>query len=189
MPNISRGTPAPVLHLQRPSTWLTWHSYLFRPGVRVLDLACGDGRHALRAAQRGADVLGVDIAEARLETAREAAERLGVKVEFRSVDLTGTWPEFGVFDVVLLFDYLDRARMEDIKGLVRPGGVLLMGTFLEWQQALGWGPSGPEHLLAPGEILRLLAPFEWLHGREVFEPIEGNRTRAVASIAARRPSG
>jgi 2-polyprenyl-3-methyl-5-hydroxy-6-metoxy-1,4-benzoquinol methylase len=189
MPEIPRGTPAPVLYLQRPSTWLTWHGYLFRSGVRVLDLACGDGRHALRAAQRGATVVAVDVDEARLETAREAAERLNVTVDFRSVDLTGEWPEFGTFDVVLLFDYLDRARMEDIKALVRPGGVLLMETFLEWQQALGWGPTRAEHLLVPGEIARLLAPFEWLHGREVFEPVEGNKTRAIASIAARRPSG
>jgi 2-polyprenyl-3-methyl-5-hydroxy-6-metoxy-1,4-benzoquinol methylase len=157
--------------------------------VRALDLACGEGRHALRAAQLGAEVVGVDRAEVKLETAREAAERLRVKVDFRSVDLSGAWPALGHFDVVMLFDYLDRARMEDIKGLVRPGGVLLMETFLEWQQALGWGPGRTEHLLVPGEISRLLAPFEWLHGREVFEAIEGNRTRAVASIVARRPSG
>jgi 2-polyprenyl-3-methyl-5-hydroxy-6-metoxy-1,4-benzoquinol methylase len=189
MPEIPRGTPAPVLYLQRPSTWLTWHGYLFRPGVRVLDLACGEGRHALRAAQRGAQVVGVDIDEAKLETAREAAERLAVTADFRSVDLTGEWPDLGVFDVVLMFDYLDRARIDAVKALVRPGGVLLMETFLDWQKALGWGPTRAEHLLEPGEIVRLLAPFEWLHGREVFEAVEGNKTRAIASIAAQRPSG
>lgn len=186
MPDITRGAPPPVLYLPRPSTWLLWHDYLFRPGMRVLDLACGEGRHALKAAQWGATVTAVDHDETKLETGREAAERLGVTVDFQSVDLTGEWPELGEFDMVLMFNYLDRSRVADVKGAVAPGGVLLMETYLEWQRALGWGPSKAEHLLQPGELTRLVAPFELLHGREVFEPIDSTKVRAVASIAAQK---
>jgi hypothetical protein len=71
-----------------------------------------------------------------------------------------------------------------VRGLVAPGGVLVMETYLEWQRALGWGPGKREHLLAPGELARLVAPLETLHGREVFEPVESNKVRAVASIVA-----
>jgi SAM-dependent methyltransferase len=187
MPDLTRGTSPPVLYLPRPSTWLTWHDYLFPPGVRVLDLACGEGRHALRAAQWGAKVVALDNDEAKLETGREAAGRLGIEVDFRLADLTGEWPSLGTFDVVLVFNYLDRARIEDIKAAVRPGGTLLMESYLEWQRALGWGPTKDEHLLAPGELARLIAPFEVLHGREVFEPLDASKIRAVASVAARKP--
>lgn len=186
MPDLTRGAPAPVLYLPRPSTWLMWHDYLFQPGMTVLDLACGEGRHALKAAQWGATVTAVDADDTKLETGREAASRLGVSVDFRCVDLTGSWPEFGAFDVVMLFNYLDRDRMPDIRELIAPRGFLFMETYLEWQKALGWGPSKPAHLLNPGELARLAAPLETIHGREVFEPVESNKVRAVASIVAQR---
>ncbi len=186
MPDLSPGAPPPVLYLPRPSTWLVWHDYLIRPGQRVLDLACGEGRHALKAAQWGASVTALDRDDAKLELGREAAGRLGVEVDFQTVDLTGEWPDLGSFEVVLLFNYLDRDRMEDVKRMVAPGGLLIMETFLEWQRALGWGPTSDDHLLQPGELARLASPFEALHGREVFEPVEGNQVRAVASIVAQR---
>ena len=184
MSDLTRGSPPPVLYLPRPSTWLTWHDYLFGPGVTVIDLAAGEGRHALKAAQWGAAVTAVDREDTKLDTGRDAASRLGVSVDFQVVDLAGPWPAFGTFDVVLVFNYLDRARMDDVRGLVAPGGVLVMETYLEWQRALGWGPEKSEHLLAPGELARLVAPLEPLHGREVFEPVESNKVRAVASIVA-----
>lgn len=188
MPDLTRGAPPPVLYLPRPSPWLTWHDYLFRPGMTVLDLACGEGRHALKAAQWGATVTAVDCEETKLETGREAASRLGVTVDFRSADLEGAWPEFGSFDVVMLFNYLDRDRMAEVLGLVGPGGLLFMETYLEWQRALGWGPTKDAHLLAPGELAMLAAPLEVLHGREVFEPVDANKVRAVASIVAQKRS-
>jgi 2-polyprenyl-3-methyl-5-hydroxy-6-metoxy-1,4-benzoquinol methylase len=189
MTDLTRGSPPPVLYLPRPSTWLTWHDYLFRPGVRVIDLAAGEGRHALKAAQSGASVTAVDADQGKLEIGREAASRLGVTVDFRCADLSGAWPDLGTFDVALVFNYLDRARLAEVRNLLAPGGVLVMETFLEWQRALGWGPSRPEYLLAPGELARLVAPLEILHGREVFEPVEGNRVRAVASIVAQKRPG
>jgi SAM-dependent methyltransferase len=152
-----------------------------------LDLACGEGRHALKAAQWGASVVAVDNDEAKIETGREAAARLGVEVDFRLVELTGDWPVLGEFEVVLVFDYLDRGRMQDLKATVRSGGTLLLESYLEWQRTLGWGPTRDEHLLAPGELARLVSPFEVLHGREVYEPVDANRIRAVASVAAQKP--
>lgn len=189
MPDLTRPAPPPgPIYLPRPSTWLLWHDYLVRPGMTVLDLACGEGRHALKAAQWGATVVAVDKDDTKLETGREAASRLGVNVDFRCVDLAGAWPDIGAFDVVLVFNYLDRARMPDIQRLVGTRGLLMMETYLEWQQALGWGPSSAEHLLQPGELARLAAPMETLHGREVFEPVENNKVRAVASIVAQKRS-
>lgn len=176
----------PVSRLPRPSTWFFWQAHFIRPGTRVLDLACGEGRHGLAAAALGAHVLGVDKDSEKLDTARDIASLRGLHAEFQCVDLEGPWPDLGVFDVVLVFNYLDRARMPRVTAAVAPEGVLLMETFLAAQKELGWGPSNPEHLLAPGELTQLVQPLEVVHGREVLEPVDAERWRAVASVVARR---
>jgi 2-polyprenyl-3-methyl-5-hydroxy-6-metoxy-1,4-benzoquinol methylase len=150
----------------------------------VLDLACGRGRHSLAAAALGAEGVGLDRDENKLATAREHAAEQGLTVDWRTVDLTGTWPDLGSFDAVLIFNYLDRARMPAIRELIRPGGILMMETFLTAQRELGWGPTSDDHLLRPGEIARLAAPLVIQHGREVLEPVDAERWRAVASIVA-----
>ncbi|HEU5050651.1 MAG TPA: class I SAM-dependent methyltransferase [Gemmatimonadales bacterium] len=153
--------------------------------MRVLDLAGGEGRHAIAAAARGADVLLVDRDSAALETATTVARALGVAVRTRVVDLERPWPDFGVFDAVLVFNYLDRSRMDSVRAAVAPGGLLILETFLEAQRTQGWGPDDPAHLLRAGELARLVAPLSVLHGREALEPVEGNRWRAIASVVAR----
>jgi SAM-dependent methyltransferase len=154
--------------------------------MRVLDLACGEGRHSLAAAILGASVIGVDQDEARLATARELAEAHELDVEWQVVDLEGPWPELGRFDAVLVFNYLDRARMPEIRDLVAPRGLLMMESFLTSQRELGWGPASEDHLLRPGELAALAAPLRILHGREALEPIDAERWRAVASVVAVR---
>lgn len=153
--------------------------------MRVLDVAGGEGRHAIAAAARGANVLLVDRDRAALDAAAAAARPLGVTIDTRLVDLEQPWSDLGIFDAVLVFNYLDRSRMSDVRAAVAPGGILLAETYLESQRAQGWGPESPEHLLRPGELAQLVAPLTVLHGREVLEPVEGNRWRAIASIVAR----
>ena len=182
-----RPAPAPLeARLPRPSTWFTWHDHLLGPGVRVLDLASGEGRHAIAAALLGASVTAVDADAAALERGREAAAARALDIDWREVDLTHQWPDLGTYDVVLLFNYLDRARMDQVRSLVAPGGALLMETFLVAQRHLGWGPQSDDHLLVAGELNRLAAPLAVAHGREVIEPVEGDRWRAVASVFAQR---
>jgi hypothetical protein len=108
------------------------------------------------------------------------------ETDWRAVDLESDWPELGVFDAVLMFNYLDRKTMSRIVDLVAPGGVLMMETFLTTQRAFGWGPSNEDHLLRMGEIRTLALPLEVVHGREVIEPVDTERWRAVAGVVAER---
>jgi 2-polyprenyl-3-methyl-5-hydroxy-6-metoxy-1,4-benzoquinol methylase len=177
---------SPVTRVPRPSTWFFWQAHFLRSGTRVLDLACGEGRHALAAAALGARVKAVDRDNDKLASGRELAAARGITIEFDCVDLEGPWPAFGKFETVLIFNYLDRARMPEVLDCVAPGGVLIMETFLEAQLELGWGPTNPAHLLKAGELTRLVGPLEVVHGREVLEPVDAERWRAVASVVARR---
>jgi 2-polyprenyl-3-methyl-5-hydroxy-6-metoxy-1,4-benzoquinol methylase len=152
--------------------------------MRVLDLACGEGRHSLAAAARGARVTAVDREQSRLAAARERAEAQGLSVEWVAADLDEPWPDLGCFDAVLVFNYLDRAKMPRIIELIEPGGLLMMETFLSTQRELGWGPTSGDHLLEPGELARLVDPLTIVHGREVIEAVDPERWRAVTSVLA-----
>lgn len=153
----------------------------------MLDLACGAGRHALPAAQRGAAVVAVDQDAERLHRLERLTREHRVSVEVVEADLTSWDPGDAAYDVVLLFNYLDRARMPDFLAAVRPGGHLLAETFLEQQRLQGWGPQSDDHLLASWELFELTRDFELIFGREVLEMIDG-RPAALASVLARRPA-
>jgi 2-polyprenyl-3-methyl-5-hydroxy-6-metoxy-1,4-benzoquinol methylase len=134
----------------------------------------------------GAKVVGIDRDAAKLSTAAQHATAKGLTIDWRELDLEGPWPELGTFDAVLVFNYLDRASMPRILQLVAPGGLLMMETFLEAQREAGWGPASMKHLLRPGELARLVAPFTVVHGREALETVDAERWRAVASVIAER---
>jgi tellurite methyltransferase len=131
----------------------------------------------------------IDRDSQRLAAGRARADEGGLTIDWRELDLVGSWPELGTFDAVLVFNYLDRASMPRILGLVAPGGLLFMETFLEAQREAGWGPASEEHLLRPGELARLVSPFKIVHGREALEPLDADRWQVVASIVARNSKG
>ena len=70
------------------------------PGARVLDVACGTGGVALRAARAGADVVGIDIAVDQLGKARHAADEEGLAVRFDEGDCQELPYSDGEFDAV-----------------------------------------------------------------------------------------
>jgi 2-polyprenyl-3-methyl-5-hydroxy-6-metoxy-1,4-benzoquinol methylase len=172
--------------VERPSSWFAWHAHRLKAGSRVLDLACGSGRHALAAAALGAKVVAIDKDAAALEIGRKEAKARQLEVTWKQQDLEADWPPLEGFDAVLVFNFLDRAHMPNIVAAVAPGGLLLMETFLEAQKAFGWGPSSDKHLLRSGELFKLVAPLVVIHGREAVEAVDNARWSAMASVLAAR---
>lgn len=104
--------------------------------ARVLDLACGWGRHSVALARSGFAVTGLDLSETLLGIARRRAERAGVAVEWVRGDMREL-PWRAEFDaVVSLFSSLGYfvSDEEDLRVLraahdaLRPGGFFLLET-------------------------------------------------------------
>ena len=72
-----------------------------KPGMKVLDVACGTGNLAIPAAKKVADVTGVDIASNLIEQARARAEAEGVKAKFDVGDAEDMPYGDGAFDLVM----------------------------------------------------------------------------------------
>jgi SAM-dependent methyltransferase len=73
----------------------------FPPGARALDAGCGEGDVAAWLASRGYAAVGVDVAEAALERARNAHGERPPSLRFARVDLSRSVPEGGPFQVVV----------------------------------------------------------------------------------------
>lgn len=112
---------------------LAWRLLDLRPGMSVLDLACGHGDLANRLAARGCQVTGLDSSAVFLDRARADAADAGISVEYVAGDMRQI-PWTGRFDRVVnwstAFGYFDdtanRAVLEGIARALRPGGRLAM---------------------------------------------------------------
>lgn len=105
-----------------------------KPGELVLDLCCGQGRHAVILASGGCNVTGLDLSEQYLKLTAEEAEKRGVPVETVRADMREI-PFEAHFDAVVnmfsSFGYLE-SEAEDAKVLssihraLKPGGRVLL---------------------------------------------------------------
>jgi tellurite methyltransferase len=168
--------------MAEPSPWLRANVDLLPPGGRLLDVACGRGRHALPLAAAGFRVHAVDRARSVLDDLRERAGQIGVKVETSEVDLEADVVDLGesAYDAVIVFRFLHRPLFPALKRALRPDGLLVYETFTVGQETRGH-PHNPRFHLQPGELLRLVAPLEVVRERE--GDFEGD---LLASVVARK---
>ncbi len=101
---------------------------LLRPmaALRILDLACGIGTHAIHWAKQGHAVTGVDLSETFVRHGRQAAERGSVRVEFRVADIRDlAYRE--EFDVVTWIEssFFSEEMARCVYRALRPGGYFI----------------------------------------------------------------
>lgn len=119
-----------------------------RPGIRVLDVACGTGNLAINAAKAGALVTGVDIAPNWLEQARMRAKRESVNVQFDEGDAEQLPYPNSSFDLIVsMFGVMFAPRPEyavaEMLRVCRPGGQIAMAN---------WTPGG-----FTGQLMKIMS--------------------------------
>ena len=142
---------------------------------RVLDAGCGSGEHALLAAARGADVVGVDVSPRAIDRARRKAGERGIAVRFEVADALSLGELGLTFDTVIdsglfhVFDDADRARyVTSLASVLPSGGTCYLMCFSDRQP----GTMGPRRVSQ--EELRAAFSDGWAVTSIVAEAFEVN---------------
>lgn len=130
-----------------PSPWVIRFSSLIPAHGRILDVACGSGRHARYFASAGHTVDAVDIDLSGLK-------QLPVGVHLRQADIEGMpWPYPGEqFAGVIVTNYLHRPLLPTLIASVASGGALIYETFAAGNEEFG-RPARADFLLQREELL------------------------------------
>ena len=139
-PTTTSGYPDPG-----PSDWVIRFGRMVPADGRILDVACGAGRHTYWFAERGYRVDAVD---------RENLLKLSPQVVFKQADIEAVpWPYAGRrFAAVVVTNYLYRPLMKCLVDSVAAEGWFIYETFAAGNEKFG-RPSRPDFLLQPGELL------------------------------------
>ena len=153
---VKKTEPRRHIRITEPSPWVVRFAPLVPANGMVLDLACGNGRHARHFLARGHAVLAVDR---NIEAVADLADNDQAEVIRTDLEDGTGWPlEERQFAGIVVVNYLHRPLFPHLLAALAPGGVLIYETFARGNERF-YRPRNPDHLLRSGELL------EWLRGR------------------------
>lgn len=147
---------------------------------RALDLAGGMGRHAIWLARQGWQTTLIDISRVALDTARKRSSGEKLALEFIETDLDSYTLPRSAFDLVLVFNFLQRSMFNSLRESVRPGGVLIYKTRMQPRND-DEGPEIDGYLLGPDELPRIFSGFQVLDYR-----VETGSRGPLAALVAQK---
>ncbi|MEO0699646.1 MAG: bifunctional 2-polyprenyl-6-hydroxyphenol methylase/3-demethylubiquinol 3-O-methyltransferase UbiG [Pseudomonadota bacterium] len=122
-------------------------------GLRLLDVGCGGGLVSEPMARLGAQVTGIDAAEANVKTAAVHAEEAGLTIDYRHTTVEDLFAsEEALFDVVLTLEVVEHVADVDLflttcADLVKPGGMMGMATLNRTLKAAATAVFAAEYVL------------------------------------------
>ena len=125
----------------------------FLAGKKVVDIGCGGGILSEGMAQRGANVVGIDMGEAPLAVARLHGLESGEEVDYRQITVEElAEQEAGTYDVVTCLEMLEHVPqpasvVAACAKLLKPGGQLFLSTINRNPKAFLFAIVGAEHVL------------------------------------------
>lgn len=181
---------ASVAGSSSPSPFLIANVHVLPKG-KVLDVATGQGRHALYLAAQGYEVIALDRDTISLEAlARTANDRHLSNLSTWEADLETTPPALGdqIYDGIVVFFYLFRPLFPALLRALKPGGVLIYETFLIDNHRQFQHPRRKEFCLEHNELLELTKELRVLSYQEGPQPSSPQETPAItARLVAQKP--
>jgi tellurite methyltransferase len=169
--DVAQATPCRVLAEFR---------HLLPATGRALDLAAGLGGNAQLLAGLGLETEAWDISPVAVDKLNRHARTRGLPLAASVRDVENVPPGKGSFDVIAVSYFLDRTLAPALREALRPGGLLFYETFTR-EKVDDAGPSNPDFLLAPNELLHLFSPLRLLVYRE--EGLVGETSRGLRNVA------
>ena len=172
-----------------PNLFLASQQHLFKPGDRVLDIACGEGRNSVWLASLGCQVLGMDVSPLALTKARQLAADRGVTVAWQEADVRSWQWQPDAFDaVVCIFiqfaDPSQRARLfSGLQTTLKLGGKLVLQGYTPKQvECKTGGPPQAAHMYTAAMLRDAFAGLDVVHLQE-HEDVLSEGTKHVGRSA------
>lgn len=159
-----------------------------RQGV-ALDLAAGRGGNAVLLSKSGLETVAWDISAVAMEQLRDTTHRQQLSITAVQRDVVAQPPAAESFDVIVVSRFLHRPLCKQLVAALRPEGLLYYQTFTKESVSSASGPSNPDYLLGPNELLSLFSELEVIAYRE--ERLLGNLQQGLrneAYLVAQRTS-
>jgi 2-polyprenyl-3-methyl-5-hydroxy-6-metoxy-1,4-benzoquinol methylase len=151
--------------LDPPAKVLASNVHLLPASGLALDLACGNSGNGLLLAQQGLDAHVWDTAPSALALQEKTAAEHKLCLTACLRDCEKSPPETQSFDVISVCHFLHRASCARLVAALKPGGLLFYQTF-HCNKVDPHGPSNPDFLLRPNELLMLFKELELRYYRE-----------------------
>jgi len=167
------------------SNLLEKFQYLFNPhNKHILDLACGNGRNGLYLHNEGFPVQFLDknstlLHDLQTQNNIQPQDCFHMDLETGEQVLTANQ-----YQAILVFRYLHRPLIKQIKEAIEPGGIIVYETFTIKNRQFG-RPFRDDFLLQEHELKDMFSDWDCLH---YFEGVEMSPDRAIAQIICQKPN-
>jgi SAM-dependent methyltransferase len=155
--------------------------YHLAAGKKALDIAAGNGRHAIFLARKGFSVDAVDISEVGL------TEFAGKHPNIHAIcaDLDQFEIPAGRYDLIVNVKFLNRQLFPYIPEGLKPGGVVIFHTLLEPDDSNSTPEHRRDYLLRTNELLRAFLGMRIVYYRETVDPETGGSDRTASLVGVK----